>query len=79
MLNISSESGHCCLVTDLRGGAFDFSPMKMMFTVGLSYMTLYDNIIYDIYYGLAFHTHIDVIFFSFAQCVVITQPAIRFL
>ena len=78
MLNISGESGHHCLVTDLRGSAFGFSPMEMMFPVGLSYMTLYDNIIYDIYYGLAFHTHIDVIFFSFVQCVVITRQPLGF-
>ena len=38
MLNSSSESGHPCLVPDFRGNAFNFSPLRVMFTVGLSYM-----------------------------------------
>ena len=38
MLNNSCESGHPCLVPDLRGNAFSFSPLRIMFTVGLSYM-----------------------------------------
>ena len=38
MLNKSGESGHPCLVPDLRGNAFNFSPLKMMFAVGSSYM-----------------------------------------
>ena len=38
MLNNSGESGHPCLIPDLRGNAFSFSPLRMMFTVGLSYM-----------------------------------------
>ena len=38
MLNNSGESGHPCLVADLRGNAFSFSPLRMMFAVGLSYM-----------------------------------------
>ena len=37
MLNTSGESGHPCLVPDLRGNAFSFSPLRM-FAVGLSYM-----------------------------------------
>jgi len=40
MLNNSGESGHPCLVPDLRGNAFSFSPLRIMFAVGLSYMTL---------------------------------------
>ena len=40
MLNTSGESGHPCLVSDLRGNAFSFSPLRMMFAVGLSYMPL---------------------------------------
>ena len=31
MLNNTSESGHSCLVTDLRGNAFSFSPLRIMF------------------------------------------------
>ena len=30
MLNNSGESGHPCLVPDLRGNAFSFSPLSMM-------------------------------------------------
>ena len=38
MLNNSRKSGHPCLVPDLRGNAFSFSPLRIMFPVGLSYM-----------------------------------------
>ena len=38
MLNNSGESGHSCLVPDLRGNAFSFSPLRKMFAVGLYYM-----------------------------------------
>ena len=38
MLNKSGKSGHPCLIPDLRGNAFSFSPLRMMFAVGLSYM-----------------------------------------
>ena len=38
MLNNSGESGHPCLVPDLRGNAFSFSPLRIMFAIGLSYM-----------------------------------------
>ena len=36
MLNNSGESGHLCLVPDLRGNAFSFSPLRIMFAVDLS-------------------------------------------
>ena len=35
MLNNSGESGHPFLVPDLRGNAFSFSPLRIMFAVGL--------------------------------------------
>ena len=38
MLNNSSDSGYPCLVPELRGDAFSFSPLKIMFTMGLSYV-----------------------------------------
>ena len=38
MLNNSGESGHPCLVPDHRLNAFRFSPLRIMFAVGLSYM-----------------------------------------
>ena len=37
-LNSSGESGHPWLVPDFRGNAFNFSPLRIMFAVGLSYM-----------------------------------------
>ena len=38
MLNCSGESRHPCLVPDFRKNAFNFSPLRIMFAVGLSYM-----------------------------------------
>ena len=38
VLNSSGESGHPCHVPDFRGNAFNFSPLRMMFAVGLSYI-----------------------------------------
>ena len=38
MLNDSGESGHPCIVPDFRGNAFSFSPLRIMFAVGISYM-----------------------------------------
>ena len=38
MLNDSGENGHPCLVPDLSGNAFSFSPLRIMFAVGLSYV-----------------------------------------
>ena len=38
MLNTSGESGHPCLIPELRGNAFSFSPLRIMFAVGSSYM-----------------------------------------
>ena len=35
MLNSSGESGHPCLIPDFRGNAFNFSPLRIMFAVGL--------------------------------------------
>ena len=39
MFNKSGESGHPCLDSDLRGNAFSFSPLRMMFAF-----------VYDLYY-----------------------------
>ena len=38
ILNSTGESEHPCLVNDVRGNAFNFSPLRIMFVVGLSYM-----------------------------------------
>ena len=38
MLNSSGESGHPCLVPHFRGNAFNISPLRILFVVGLSYI-----------------------------------------
>ena len=38
MLNKSGDNGYPCLVPDLRGNAFSFSPLNMMLAVCLSYV-----------------------------------------
>ena len=35
MLNSNGDSGHPFLVPDFRGNAFNFSPLRIMFAVGL--------------------------------------------
>jgi len=40
MLNSNGESGHPCLVPDFRGNTFNFSPLRIMFAVCLSYIAL---------------------------------------
>ena len=39
-LNNSGDSGQPCLVPDLSGNGFSFSPLRMMLAVGLSYWPL---------------------------------------
>ena len=36
MLNSSGEGGYPCFVPDFRGNTFIFSPLRIMFAVGLS-------------------------------------------
>ena len=38
ILNSSGERGHSCLVPDFRGNAFNFSPLRIIFAEGLSYI-----------------------------------------
>ena len=38
MLNSSGENGHPCLVPNFRGNIFNFSPLRIRFPVGLSYI-----------------------------------------
>ena len=38
MFKSSGESGHLCLGPDFRGNAFNFSPLRIMFALGLSYI-----------------------------------------
>ena len=38
MLSSSGESGQSCLALDCRGNAFSFSPLSIMFAVGLSHI-----------------------------------------
>ena len=44
------ESGHPCFGLDLRGNAFSFSPLRIMFAVGLSYMAF-------LCWGSSFYAH----------------------
>ena len=39
-MNSSGESGHPCLVPDFRENAFNFSPLRIMFALGLSYIAI---------------------------------------
>ena len=41
MLNSSGESVHPCLVPAFRGNAFSFSPLRIMFAVGVKYSFYY--------------------------------------
>ena len=38
LLSKNGKSGHPCLFPDLRGNVFNFSPLRIMFAVGLSYI-----------------------------------------
>ena len=38
MLNNSGKNGHLCLITHLRGNAFSFSPLRIMFPLSFSYI-----------------------------------------
>ena len=38
MLNKNGENRHSCLVPDLRGNSFSFSPLSMMLAKGLNYL-----------------------------------------
>ena len=40
ILNHSGETGHPCLISDLRGNAFSFSLLRIVFALGLLYMAL---------------------------------------
>ena len=39
VMNNSGKRGHSCLAPDHRVNAFSFSPLKVIFAIGLSYMT----------------------------------------
>ena len=47
MLNNSSESGHLCLVPDLRGNPFSYLPLRIMFAVDLSYMVCKRHLLHE--------------------------------
>ena len=39
ILNSSGETVYPCLVPDFKGDAFTFSPLRVIFALGLSFMT----------------------------------------
>ena len=43
MLKNSGESGHPCLIPDLKGNAFSFSPLRIMFAVSLKILLKAEN------------------------------------
>ena len=49
MVNSSGESGHPCLVPDFSGNAFNFSPLRIMFAVGLSYIAFIILIMFPLF------------------------------
>ena len=51
MLNRSGESGHPCLVPDFRGNAFNFSPLRVMLAVGLSYIAFIPVFLFEESHG----------------------------
>ena len=65
MLSKVSESGHPCLVPDLKGKAFHFSPLRIMFSAGLSSMAFI-----MLKYVPSRPTFWKVFFFFFHKCVL---------
>ena len=59
MLNNSGEYGHPCLVPDLRGKMFSFSPLRIRFAVGFSY-----GLSYGFYY-----VQVDSFYAHFLKCL----------
>ena len=47
MLNNSGESGHPCLIPDLRGNPFSYLPLRIMFAVDLSYMVCKRHLLHE--------------------------------
>ena len=43
VFNNSGKGEHHCVAPDLRGNAFSFSPLRMMFTLGLSYVAFVND------------------------------------
>ena len=50
MLNKSGETGHSCLVPDLKGKTLSFSLVSMMLAVVFSYMAFIIIVLYIIIY-----------------------------
>ena len=52
MMNKSGESVYLCLVPDLGGKAFSFSPLNIILSMGLSYVEIYSL---SIHFGKSFY------------------------
>jgi hypothetical protein len=48
-LNSSRESGNPCLIPDIRGNDFSFSPLSIMLAIGLLYSSLYNVEVHSFY------------------------------
>ena len=66
MLNNSGESGHPCVVLDLRGNAFSSSPLRIMFAVGLS---IWSSLCWDRFLLCPFFKH----FFYHNGCWILSK------
>ena len=47
MLNNSCESGQPCLILNLRGNPFSYSPLRIMFAVDLAYMAFKRHLLHE--------------------------------
>ena len=59
LCRIKMLRGHSLLVSDFRGNAFNFSPLRIMFAVGLSYIAfiMLSMFLLFLFYGVFFFYH----------------------
>ena len=66
MLNNSDKSGHPCLVPDLKGNVFSFSPLRMIYAVFL-YICIYFHIYTCIYIFIYYYDEADSCYAHFLE------------